>query len=338
MNWSLRKFNDLQKNSKLETGTVLYLVPKKSKGSKEEHIVKDGETVYYISQAEGIKLNRLYKYNLMKKGEEPLPGESLKLQKKRISPPKLKVNSGYTASMPPFKMLPKLEKQTEKPKQDIQPQPEHVDAQVKKPEAVKNNNIELEFSGNSEIGFTVNPTTDISTTDAFLVPGGNNVVEVKTETNKVHIVKSGESLYGIAKLYSVSVADLQRWNSMADESIRPGQTLFVEKPGSLGSLSPMHIEKDIYIVGQGETLYSIAKLKGVSIDEIKELNGLEDNDLSVGQRLKIPVSSTTEYYIVQAGDTLFGISKKLNITADKLKDLNGLPDNNISIGQRLKTR
>ena len=98
---------------------------------------------------------------------------------------------------------------------------------------------------------------------------------------------------------------------------------------------------DTYVVGKGDTLYGIARKYNVTVDDIKKLNNLSSNVLSVGQILKIPVQnndeniSSSETYIVKKGDTLYSIAKKYNLTVDKLKQLNNLSNNLVSIGQVL---
>ncbi|MEQ8325480.1 MAG: glucosaminidase domain-containing protein [Vicingaceae bacterium] len=81
--WQLYKYNDMQKGDQLEPGQVLYLQPKRSKGTKDQHLVKKGDTMWQISQKYGIKLKKLYKRNDMKPGSEAEEGNVLYLSKKR---------------------------------------------------------------------------------------------------------------------------------------------------------------------------------------------------------------------------------------------------------------
>lgn len=108
-----------------------------------------------------------------------------------------------------------------------------------------------------------------------------------------------------------------------------------------------------YKVVSGDTLYGISKKFNMTVDDLKNLNGLVSNNLSVGQLLKVrvpgqtgtpqpstpsPVQSSTATYRVVSGDTLFGIARKFSMTVDELKALNGLVSNNLSVGQMLKVR
>ncbi|MFC2099089.1 glycoside hydrolase family 73 protein, partial [Bacteroidota bacterium] len=85
MPFELAKYNEVQRDSKLSKGQVLYLQPKRGKASVEFrfHTVEEGETMYMISQMYGIKLKKLLKKNLIKPGEEPYPGDIIHLRKKK---------------------------------------------------------------------------------------------------------------------------------------------------------------------------------------------------------------------------------------------------------------
>lgn len=74
------KYNDLNKNDKLNEGEVVYLQPKKNKAAEEYHTVKKGENMRSISQYYGVKLNKLYKKNHMVIGTEPQVGQKLSLK------------------------------------------------------------------------------------------------------------------------------------------------------------------------------------------------------------------------------------------------------------------
>jgi LysM repeat protein len=81
--WELRKYNELTKGSKIDSGQILYIQPKRNKAEagKKTHIVKKGETMHHISQLYGIKLDALYKKNLMENGTEPQVSQILQLRK-----------------------------------------------------------------------------------------------------------------------------------------------------------------------------------------------------------------------------------------------------------------
>ena len=86
-----------------------------------------------------------------------------------------------------------------------------------------------------------------------------------------------------------------------------------------------------YIVKKGDTLWSIAKKYGTTVEKIKDINNLKSNLLSIGQKLLL----TNNTYVVKKGDTLYGIAKKFNTTVNTLKKNNNLKSDIINIGQKL---
>lgn len=90
-----------------------------------------------------------------------------------------------------------------------------------------------------------------------------------------------------------------------------------------------------YIVKSGDTLYSIAKKYGITVEELKVLNNLNTNLLSINQVLKLPLNMPNNVYIVKKGDTLYSIAKKYNMSVEDLKTINKLNTDLISIDQVL---
>lgn len=95
-------------------------------------------------------------------------------------------------------------------------------------------------------------------------------------------------------------------------------------------------QTDYYTVKKGDTLYSIARKFGTTVDELKSLNNLSSNLLSIGQKLLVTDElQENGVYTVQKGDTLYSIAKKYNTTVDKLMSMNNLTTNLLSINQQL---
>jgi len=141
----------------------------------------------------------------------------------------------------------------------------------------------------------------------------------------IYQVMSGDTLYSLAKKYNITVEELKNLNDLEGDNLVVGQLLNV--PSGLSTANT-------YIVGAGDTLYSIAKEFNTSVDKLKEINNLTNNLLSVGQKLFIPVVEETTY-VVKRGDTLYSIARNFNVSVDTLKRLNNLNNNTISIGQIL---
>ena len=96
-----------------------------------------------------------------------------------------------------------------------------------------------------------------------------------------------------------------------------------------------------YTVKSGDSLWSISKKYNISVNQLKEANGLSSNSLSIGQILKIPQEIKepeldTNAYVVKSGDNLYKIAQKNNTTVNELISINNLTNTNLSIGQVLK--
>ena len=106
------------------------------------------------------------------------------------------------------------------------------------------------------------------------------------------------------------------------------------------SYSPANME-GYYIVKKGDSLWSIASKNNTTVDNIKKLNNLSSNNLSVGQVLKLSYDTENEdikesnIYTVKKGDSLWLIANKYGTTVDELKNANNLKSNTLSIGQTL---
>ena len=153
-----------------------------------------------------------------------------------------------------------------------------------------------------------------------------------TPTNKTYTVKSGDSLYSIAKAYNTTVSELKQLNNLTSNLLSIGQVL------RLPTTTATPTNKT-YTVKSGDSLYSIAKAYNTTVSELKQLNNLTSNLLSIGQVLRLPTTTATptnKTYTVKSGDSLYSIAKAYNTTVSELKQLNNLTSNLLSIGQVLK--
>ena len=158
--------------------------------------------------------------------------------------------------------------------------------------------------------------------------------------NIVHVVKSGETLSGIASKYGVSVNNIKNWNNLSSDKISIGQKLIINPTEQTSSKTST---QQIHVVKRGETLSGIASKYGVSVNNIKNWNNLSSDKISIGQKLIInptkQTSSKTEtqqIHVVKSGETLSGIANKYNTTVDAIKKANNLKSNKIYVGQKLK--
>lgn len=150
--------------------------------------------------------------------------------------------------------------------------------------------------------------------------------------DNTYIVKTGDSLWSIAKKFSVSVEDLKRVNNLSGNLLSIGQKLIIPST----DVPPQTGDFIIYTVSSGDTLYGIARKYNLSVNDIIDYNDLSSTNLEIGKQLLIPVvKENNNTYIVKSGDTLYTIANRYGISINELKEYNNLTSNNLSIGQRL---
>jgi LysM repeat protein len=83
--WQIKKYNELSDTSQIKAGQLLYIQPKRFKAEfgSAFHFVKEGETMYAISQMYGVRLKSLYNKNRIELGTQPQVGEKLWLRSKK---------------------------------------------------------------------------------------------------------------------------------------------------------------------------------------------------------------------------------------------------------------
>lgn len=105
---------------------------------------------------------------------------------------------------------------------------------------------------------------------------------------ETHVVAKGETFYSISRSYGITVDELLEANGLAQGAVlKAGQTLTI--PGNNDSSEG----SETYTVSKGDTLYSIARKSGTTVDQIRALNGFtEATVLKVGQVIKLPSGSS----------------------------------------------
>ncbi|HEX9981591.1 MAG TPA: LysM peptidoglycan-binding domain-containing protein [Flavobacterium sp.] len=196
---------------------------------------------------------------------------------------------------------------------------------------------------------------------------------------KYHKVRRGDSLGEISNKYGVSVAELKKWNKLKGNSIPAGKSLRIittervatrvkkdEKPvvaaknEAIAAVDVKDIKKDeiasteearpqTYVVQPGDNLSAIARKNNVSVNQIKEWNNFEDNNLLAGTKIivakstqEVPADAVAEKteiktveYVVKKGDFLGIIAKKNNVTLEQLREWNNISGNNIHVGEKI---
>jgi LysM repeat protein len=127
------------------------------------------------------------------------------------------------------------------------------------------------------------------TTPAPATSGGGGII---------HVVTAGETIFSIAKAYSVSAEDIKQWNNLGDNAISVGRELVIKRRGTASTTTtpvttpppatPAPVSrKGTHTVAPKETMFSIARQYNISVDQLKQWNNLTTPDLSVGQVLMV---------------------------------------------------
>lgn len=360
----LIKYNDLEPNPELKVGARIYLQPKRRKGVDKIYEVKAGETMKSISQKQAIKLDKLYKKNLMVPGEEPAVGSTLCLWRKCKEKPELRTNEELKNNI-----IAHIEAHQEEVRQEYLEQ------------------VKDSLAKNGQTLPVVKPADEV----------------VSSRKDPIyHTVEASQTLFAISQQYQTKVDSIRKWNNLTSNNLTKG-TMLIVGYGAVKQPKPVEMINDpskpepapkpdpvvetvtpptktdpapkpdvpvedittkkpqIHIVEPKETLYSISRTYGVSVANLKDWNNMQDNALSVGQQLIVgygaattdedvkpeeivaekpieePTSETaySEYHIVQPGEYLYSIAQKYNCTVEQLREWNQLESDVLSAGQKL---
>ncbi len=116
---------------------------------------------------------------------------------------------------------------------------------------------------------------------------GISWAQSQTPLNVIHVVKEGETLYKISRDYEMTVSELRELNPIVSV-LQPGIKLNVRKKLGVESRKQQVLEHQ---VKSGETLYQISKQYNVKVSQIRDLNELTEDKISVGQTIKIPIEA-----------------------------------------------
>ena len=143
-----------------------------------------------------------------------------------------------------------------------------------------------------------------------------------------YLIRKSDPVEAIIVKYDI-LDNYENYKEYAEAVVR-AITIYLNKP-----YIPLN-GSNYYTVKKGDSLYSIANNFNTSVSELKTLNNLSSNLLSIGQILKIPSNTNiSNTYTVKKGDSLYSIANNFNTSVSELKTLNNLSSNLLSIGQIL---
>ena len=148
----------------------------------------------------------------------------------------------------------------------------------------------------------------------------NNIVP---DGSGVYIVKRGDTLWEIARAHGVTLGSLKRINRLSSNRIYPGRKLIIP-----GTASEPVVAGGKYVVRRGDTLSKIARQFGMTVAELKSLNGLRSDRIFPNMKLNINKNSSSmtlsqtpnklTTYKVKRGDSLWKIARLFNVTVQDL--------------------
>lgn len=140
----------------------------------------------------------------------------------------------------------------------------------------------LEFNKTADSGLEVGQILKVPYTPKSKIQTANGIV---------HKVAAKETLFSISKLYDVPVEDIKTQNNLKDNSLALGQELIIRKNAlsNPAAIKPNEMQsvKSTHTVAAKETLFSISKQYGITVQQLKDWNGITGNELKIDQVLFI---------------------------------------------------
>lgn len=158
-----------------------------------------------------------------------------------------------------------------------------------------------------------------------------------------HVVQSGDSLWSLASKYDTEVKIIKKINYLNNDLLSINDTLLIPLSKSK---SNNFIPYEMYIVSEGDTLWSIAKEYNIEIRDLSRMNSIDENSyLQLGQQLSIgnknihrnmESKKRTILYSVKQGDNLFKISELFDVSIRSIEEINNFNNTTLMPGQIIK--
>jgi peptidoglycan DL-endopeptidase LytF len=189
-----------------------------------------------------------------------------------------------------------------------------------------------------------NLTTDVlSVGQRLIIPG----LTPPPLIDVTHVVQPGDTLFSLARAYDTTVEEIMKANNLTTTTLSIGQQLKIPTPPPPETPpGPTPPPPTTYTVRAGDTLFSIARQFGTTVQALRDLNNLTTDLLALGQVLQIPIPpapivpeqpvTPPTTYTVKAGDTLYDIARRFGTTVTAIMQLNNLTTTALSIGQVLQ--
>lgn len=157
---------------------------------------------------------------------------------------------------------------------------------------------------------------------------------------QTYTVKKGDNIWQISKKFNVSISDIKKANNLKNNKLQVGMKLEIPQKNEKITKQSKSNEAEYHIVKKGDTLFRIAKKYNISVEELKNLNGLNSNKLSKGQKLivKAPEKPKENVSIRENEKVPVLASAKLDIDekAEEIEEIKASEDlSQMSLTERL---
>ena len=307
-------------------------------GVPVEYMVKEGDTLSEISRRFHIAIASLRRLNNLS-GDRIYPGQNLRLRPYttpdgrtcivRKGDTLSDIARQYGLSISDIKELNELKNDRIYPgmKLTIADTPEEGE-DVQFEYVVKEGDNLYSISRKFDVGLDLLQQLN-NINGKSIYPGQKLQLRPSSLDEAVHVVRSGDTLSGIARKYNIKVSTLKNLNRIKGDMIRVGEKLRIKASQS-----------GIHMVERGDALWEIAQAYGMTVDEIKDLNGLTTDQIYPGQELKLnpEKSETYDQYTVKPGDYLNDIARLHQMDLSELMKINNMSKSLIHPGEILKVK
>jgi membrane-bound lytic murein transglycosylase D len=250
-------------------------------------------------------------------------------------------------------------------------------ADIKKWNGISGNNIakgkSLKIIKNEKVISTIKKEvkSPVETKEAYVVnePKPTKIDNVKVDESNLsnvehegyYVVVKGDNLSSIARKHNVTVQQLKDWNNLFDNNVKLGTQIIISNKSladSTSTVAAVETKTKEYKVQKGDNLGSIARKHNTTIDNLREWNSIEGNNIKLGETLIVDKtevavadkntknkkdnavtknSEKANLYYVKRGDSLYSISQKFpGVSIADIKKWNNIKDESIKPGMKLK--
>jgi LysM repeat protein len=202
----------------------------------------------------------------------------------------------------------------------------------------------------------ISRTPKVNTT--LVIPNKNfgKVTVIKhhkpTEKVTVHLVQQGDTFFGIAKKYNVTIQSIKDANpAVVTDGLHPGQKIRIPNKSEF-TIQPETGKVVFYKVQKGDTKWHIATMHKITVAELEKMNPEMEGELKENDNIWVPapeevpeeIKKTFQqeqdtihiYHLVKQGEGLFRIAVMYSTTQDKIKELNPEATKKLRPGMLLK--